>query len=559
MTIQRAMIFVLLLAPGSKLAWSAAMADDSPPAAAVLPAESIFALSQGAVLPATWTYSVDGGKTWSAEAQKLAGAGGPHHDSRQDAIKAEFTITDPAKIGLLKIATKDPRGAFTLTDAESIDRYNVGTSPTLLETKIVLNGKATDLGYDPNTLYRYLAIQPADLKTGVNTLELAGYFWHKNYGAGAVPCDLQFEVIPTDRAALDHLPILGMIGEDYFGVACRAVIPSRFTVAVTAVEPAGAEAKYSFGPARLLKTKVPLPRGTKTFRYTVTVETGGAAKGYGPYEARVPQGGVGFRFMAGGGTAIYSHTPTDVLSFLAKVREIHPDLFIHTGNYQNCNPWDFSWTKDFLRLAQPTFAGIPMFATASITEMMSPDSFGHTFFFPPDDADRAQWTVAIGNVRFVALQAIELADDKTGAGAKWLEDVLKNAKEEYVLVLNDHAAPCVPAGVGKWFQAGRKYAAAKIDPLLVKYNVTATIGNMYRAYNRIEPPAGQGVPTILTGNAGGYIGLSWKIFFSHKEQSKFDSGDPHYVLFEVKSDCLEMKAVGLDGKVLDTRTFKPRK
>ena len=40
-----------------------------------------------------------------------------------------------------------------------------------------------------------------------------------------------------------------MIGTDYFGVACRAVIPSQFTVAVTPLEPAGPEARQTFGPS----------------------------------------------------------------------------------------------------------------------------------------------------------------------------------------------------------------------------------------------------------------------------------------------------------------------
>jgi hypothetical protein len=139
MTIQYAMILALLMAPGAKLAWSAAGAGDS--------------LTEGTVLPAKWAYSIDGGTTWNAEAPKITARNGPNAQ-RRDAAKAEFSIADPAKIGILKIATKDPRGAFALTDADSVDRYNVGSCPTLLETKIVLNGKATELGHDPNTLYR---------------------------------------------------------------------------------------------------------------------------------------------------------------------------------------------------------------------------------------------------------------------------------------------------------------------------------------------------------------------------------------------------------------------
>jgi hypothetical protein len=43
------------------------------------------------------------------------------------------------------------------------------------------------------------------------------------------------------------------------------------------------------------------------------------------------------------------------------------------------------------------------------------------------------------------------------------------------------------------------------------------------------------------------------------EQSKADTTDHHYLLFEVKPDCLEMKTVGLDGRLIDTRRFPPRR
>jgi hypothetical protein len=309
----------------------------------------------------------------------------------------------------------------------------------------------------------------------------------------------------------------------------------------------------------VLKAKVPLPKGTKGFRYTVTVAASGASQSYGPYEARVPRGGPGFRFIAAGGTAFYKGSSEGVDRFLAKLRQERPDVFIHTGNCQNCNAWDFMWTEDFFRVAQPTFAGIPLLPVASIAEMMSPDSFARTFYFPPADADWSQWTVAIGNVRLVAIEAFSQADDKTGAGVKWLEDVLKNAKEDYVLVLNAHATGCAPIGIGKVLRTGCNHTTVKIDPLLVKYKVTATIGNMYRGYNRIEPPPGEGVPTILTGKAGGYLNLSWKITLTRIAQAKAASGDEHYVLFAVKPDCLEMKTVSLSAGVIDTRTFQPRK
>ncbi len=90
MTMQRLLVFVLLTAAAA----ATAMADDS--------------LTAGTVLPARWTYSVDGGKTWKAEAPKITGSNA-QYGHREDVAKAEFTIADPAKIGILKIATKDPR------------------------------------------------------------------------------------------------------------------------------------------------------------------------------------------------------------------------------------------------------------------------------------------------------------------------------------------------------------------------------------------------------------------------------------------------------------------
>ena len=99
MTIRSATYLCALVDDGAGLAWSAAVADDS--------------LTAGwePVPPAKWAYSVDGGTTWKDKAPKIAGLNSPNAH-RHDAAKAEFTVVDPAKIGILKIATKDPHGAL---------------------------------------------------------------------------------------------------------------------------------------------------------------------------------------------------------------------------------------------------------------------------------------------------------------------------------------------------------------------------------------------------------------------------------------------------------------
>ena len=517
-------------------------------------AEGTDDVASGAVLPAKWEYSTDGGKTFGPEAPKIAGTHTVPH--RTDAARVTFTVEDPAKIGLLKVVMKSGFGGFAITNAASVDRYNVGTCPTLLNAKIVLNGKETTAGHLPYTLYAYLSFDPTLLNKGANTLQLSGNLWHKNYPKGSVAADMQLEVVPTDRAVLDRLPILGMVGKDYFGLSARAVIPSKFSVAATPLEPAGPEAKHDFPRARVLKARVPLPEGTKKFRYSVSVHAPGASKTYGPYEAKVPTHGTGFRFMAAGGTLVYSQHAQGVERLFELVQAEKPDVFIHTGNYQNCPAWDFMWMNDFLRLSQPALSHIPLLPMANAMEMISPVSFSRTFFFPPDDKDWGHWTVVVGRVRFVAVEAFNQSQDKTDGGVKWLEEVLKNAEEDYVLVLNGHASHCSPGNYNKVFRPGAAHTAAKIDPLLVKYRVTATIGSIHRCYERVEPPADKSVPTILTGHAGG---LGWPCRNKPNPYSKAFSTKDHYCIFEVKAGGLAMKAVDFEGNVLDTHTFEPRR
>ena len=510
-------------------------------------------LHPGKVLPAKWEYSTDGGKTWAAEAAEIKGT----HTvpARNDAARVTFTIDDPAKIGLLKVKFTSGIGGFAITPAATVEKYNVPTGPTFLRTKIVLNGKETTAGHLPYTLYAHLSIDPTLLEKGVNTLRLSGRWWHKLYSLGEIPTTLQLETMPTDAAVLERLPILGMIGDDYFGVAARAIIPSTFTVAVTPTAPAGPETKHEFPRTRLLKARVPLPTGTEKFRYTVTVHAGGAAKAYGPYEAKAPTRGVGFRFMAAGGTLIYRHSPQGIQKLFELIRTEAPDVFIHTGNYQNCSAWDFMWTRSFLELSQPTLSRIPIFPMSNAMDMISPTSFSKTFFFPPDDKDWGHWTVVIGDVRFVCVEAFSQAHDKSGSGLKWLEGVLTEAKEPYVIVLNGHASHCSPRNYNRVFRDGAKYTLEKISPMLAKYKVTLTIGSIHRAYERVLPPADESVPTILTGYAGG---LGWHSRNKENPHSKAFSSDNHYVIFEVKKSGLEMKAINFKGKVIDTYTFKPR-
>jgi hypothetical protein len=111
-----------------------------------------------------------------------------------------FETEDPAGIGLLKLTFPGDKGGFALTTADSVDRYNVGTRPNLTMMKLVINGAETDGGQAPYTLYRYVPIDPALLKTGANALTVSGVYWFQL--AAPMPAPLLLEPPGQDKHGL---------------------------------------------------------------------------------------------------------------------------------------------------------------------------------------------------------------------------------------------------------------------------------------------------------------------------------------------------------------------
>jgi hypothetical protein len=513
--------------------------------------------AQGPLLPARWEYSMDGGKTFLPDAPTITWGHSPNERKDSVIARATFDVADPDKVGLIKLMVGGTEGAFALTDADSVDRYNVRTRPNLTKMKLALNNRETDAGLAPCTLYRYVPIDPTLVKKGPNTLVVSGVYWFQF--APPTPAPLRLAAIPASLPELDRLPVLGAIGEDYFAVAARSIAPAQFLVAVKPLDPAGAERQYKAERTRQMKIRVPLPAGTRKFQYSVAVSAGGAAKTYGPYEVRMPAFGEGFRFAAMGNTAVYRGDSRRLKKVLTRILEVHPDVLIHVGNYVDSMPWDFMWTELFLDVAPETFARIPLFPLCGMREMASPVAFSRQFYFPPDDKDFARWTTAIGKVRFVAIETWAMSHDQQGEGLKWLDKVLAAAKEEYVVILNAQVSHCSVPNAGRTYRPIAAYTAQCVDPLLVKYKATVAIGGYHTGYERAEPPATEGIPTIMTCFAGGSGKPLQQVYVDQNKDSRATHVGDHFVLFEVTKGKLVMQAMDLDGKVFDTREFAPRK
>lgn len=521
------------------------------------PASAVDEYARGTPLAAKWEYSMDGGKTFSPQAPTITAKRTADDAADSVTARATFEVADPDAIGLIKLMVGEIDGSVALTDAESIDRYNVGTRPNLTMMKMTINGQPTDAGLSPATLYRYAPIDPKLVKKGANEMTVSGVYWFQL--AEATAGSLRLLTLPANVVELDRLPVITAISDEAFGLAARSLIPAEFTVTVKPLDPAGDETKQKIERTRQLKARLTVPKGTRKLQYTVAVSAGGASKSYGPYEVKMPTTGEGFRFLVAGNTAVYQGGSERLKNVLAKILEVQPDVFIHTGKYVDCTPWDFMWTDLFFNVNPEPLARIPMLPCCGFREMGSPTAFSRSFFFPPEDKDFGCWTVAFGKVRFVAFESWSFSQDKSGESLKWLDQMLSDAKEDYLVVLNPQVSHCSTPNAGRAVRPVTEYVAANIDPLLVKHKVTVTIGGHHTAYERVEPPAGESVPTIMTCFAGGSGKPLQQCYVDENKFSRATYRGDHYVLFEVKKDKLAMQTVGLDGTVADTCEFSPRK
>lgn len=506
----------------------------------------------GAPLAATWDYAPGG---------KPAPIPVTGHPDPKNActIKATFSIPDPAAIGGVRITAASGAGAFALTDADSVQRRYIGASPVLLNLKLTVNGKPTDASMFPSRLYNAVLIDPAQLTRGANTVTLSAILWATPNAKTPATSELKLETLPANLLVLDRGPTLGDIGPDYFTFTARGQIASNFSVTVKPLEPAGADATVALGSARLLRAKVPFPKGTKKFSYTLTASAGGASKSFGPYDVTVPVFGTGFRFIAAGNTYIYGHHPAELVDFFEKLSLAKPHLFVHGGVFQNVASHDGPWTDDFFRYSRNALARIPMIAVPGYPDTYSPAAFGAEFYFPTENGQWDYWTRSYGPVRLIGIEAMQMCEDN-GRGLKWLEDTLKAATEDYVIVFNSQASHCSGQNAKYFSKEAVSYVTKNVAPMLAKYHATAMIGSYHYVYERSEPAAGEGVTTIMTSKAGG---LGWPLRQDMREANKASKVavgyKNHYCLFELTADCLQMQAVAYEtGEILDKIAFKPR-
>ena len=161
---------------------------------------------QSVPLPATWSFSTDGGKTFSDKPPEPVAVGKPLNVI----ARGKFTVDTPASTAALFLSAKDV-ALCTADKAETGDKENL-CAAMLEQTTVKVNGKSP-AGPLPRMIYDWLPLHPDVLAAGENVIEVSGAL--RNYtAAGPVTLSLSLAAAPPQAPKLLYGPVLGAFGDD---------------------------------------------------------------------------------------------------------------------------------------------------------------------------------------------------------------------------------------------------------------------------------------------------------------------------------------------------------
>ncbi|MCE5280434.1 MAG: hypothetical protein ABFD92_19575 [Planctomycetaceae bacterium] len=525
-------------------------------------AEGSFGGAKTETLPAKWEFSSDGGKTFGP----MPAAFGVNPKQILTA-RATFPVNDPAAVAALWVIFDEPKGgktpgAFATCGHENVGDGECGASPLWTHVVVTLNGK-TPQGPLPGMMYHALPVQTTGLLTkGDNTLTISGPLSALGGITQVALKPLQLIAAVPGKAVIRSGPILGHFGDDFFSVTCRTGLPAAVTVTATPVEPAGA-ASSATSPVDLYhRLKVTLPKGTRKFTYTVISKLGDMIDSKGPFTVSLPASDAKtLRVVTYGNSRGNYYSWTKASLYADGMLKCKPDIFVHLGQVMEFASWDFQWDVFYLDKFAQLMATVPTY--------LAPDGGDHTgltlklFSTPAADEQNLTWTQAFGPVRLIGIDGI-WDWSAASANAKWLERVLKDSREKYILAFNHFPGYSTgqqsrPRGGSMWTPL--QQCRDTICPLLGKYKAAAIVSAFDYHYERVEPTPDKGVTSIIAGAGGAKTYRQSNRASANNPFAKtsvFREHTPSFVCFEISDKECVMKAYNLAGKVIDEKTFAPR-
>ena len=222
-----------------------------------------------------------------------------------------------------------------------------------------------------------------------------------------------------------------------------------------------------------------------------------------------------------------------------------PDLALHTGDQVDDGNNSALWNI-FLKIESPLMRIAPLYPTLGNHENGAAQYF--SIFHLPGNG--AWYSFDYANARFIVLKADAYYPGAFAAGSEqraWLEQQLSSASARWIFV-SFH----VPLHSSFAEDPSEVNLRNDLAPLFEQYKVTAVFNGHIHSYERV---IANGITYIVTGGGGA------PLYSLNVKEPGQQAGALvyHYTLFEVSGDRLTGKAIGVDGKVIDSFEITARR
>lgn len=229
-----------------------------------------------------------------------------------------------------------------------------------------------------------------------------------------------------------------------------------------------------------------------------------------------------------------------------RIRAGRPDFLVHLGDMAYPSGTPAEYDARFFRPYRRTLARVPLFPTPGNHDLR-PRSVYRRLFAPiadGEDAGGPHYAFVWGHAYFASISSPSFT--KGGAvGVRWLAENLADARLRAFRIVFLHE-PLYTAGAKVTVPGLR----AVLEPLLEASHTDLLLTGHQHFYERAEPAcehvSGASVMEISSGGGGANLDPQ----ATHPNFAR-DVSATHYVRVRVTPDLLELRAIGLDGRVLD--------
>jgi len=481
----------------------------------------------------TFQYSIDGGQT--------------------------FADQPPALTGPDQIAELISTISFDVDSIDGIAELHLHAnvahdSPVTMS----LNGVRIRRPYDRMGYRVVPGTSPAALRAGRNELVFVDTFKHDgDKPLPLPPTSAKLVPMATDDLAIQTGPVLGAFNAERFSVTCRT---NMIAEAVLRARPTGGGQEIVLVSRRGLMHEFVVPRGqgVDAYEYRMEARLAGVTRATdwqpAPRWSDVTDGSL--RFVV----ASDVQTDSDVWPTLATDIATHqPSFLVFTGDMVHDGRHDPQWDVQFLGPARKLLSAVPLYPVEGNHEMDSP-ILDDLFYTAAPGGRGLTWAQQIGPVLLIGIDG--LADYNPGTdNHAWLETALAESNAKFVFLFSHYPS----YGSNRWgsldddgkpIDPKTRQGQAVLMPLLAKHGGTAMVAGHDHFYERTELPSG--VTAIICGGAGGTLDARHDGWEHSNPHSKAYAARHHYLLFDVNGDTCTMKAIALNGDVIDTRTWQAR-